>query len=153
MNTKKAMMLFLVIGFMTMLALPTIVLAGFEGHNDKPASEDIVGPTMWAVVVVECSSGSALMRVKSIDGCDVTTQALNKTSLEIDDNLPIGCDDDPTEYQYFKFDEGAVMEVPCQAVITKVKNHNFEDTNGFLSFDAQLRFIKSNDPGTQCIVP
>jgi len=114
---------------------------------EPPASgvnaEKIIGPTMWAVCVLDCTNpidARANIRIKKIEGCDVDTQAVSKSSLTI----PItACPPPEGELVHVRFNASAIFGLPCQAIVTKVKNYKLD--GDLVSFDAQIQFVVDED--------
>ena len=135
----KKLLLVLVIAVAMTAAGPVPSLLAAEPPGTTVA-EKIVGPTMWAVAVIDCSAGPAAnVRVKKIEGCVVNTQAVDELSLKVQPISPCP----PTESQivYTRFQESKIFGLPCPAIITKVKNYHEEDDSGLVSFDAQIQFV------------
>ena len=148
MELKKSILACITMGIIVTFILSANVFAGLE-PPDPSKNEEIVGPTMWAVVVVDCTTKSAVIRIKSIDGCTVETQALSESSLVGLINGVVNCVTDPNDYIYARFFANEVLGIPCQAIITKIKN--FVNDGTYASFDCQLMFI--SDGSTACVAP
>jgi hypothetical protein len=142
MGLKKA---FLIGGLMVALitAIPGAFV--FAGEPAPPSdAEKIIGPTMWAVGVVECdSTNAATLRVKKIDGCNVDTDAQSVGSIT-------ACPASEADVINVRLLQGSVFGLPCEAIITKVKN--FKNEGSIASFDAQIQFVVPNTyQGTECV--
>ncbi|RLC01288.1 MAG: hypothetical protein DRH90_16530 [Deltaproteobacteria bacterium] len=136
----KKLLLVLVIAVAMIAAGPVPSLLAAEPPGTNNVAEKIVGPTMWAVAVIDCSAGPAAnVRVKKIEGCVVNTQAVDKWSLKVQPISPCP----PTESQivYTRFQPSKIFGLPCPAIITKVKNYHKEDDSDLVSFDAQIQFV------------
>ena len=129
MRVKK---IFLVMSLVAIFLMPVFPALAFE---PPPQGGTIVGPELWAVVVLDCGSKMvATARVKRIVGCVVETQALLFT---ID-----SCISSENDILYqtisailFNINLDPNLLMP---IITKVKNLN---VNGnIVSFDAQIKF-------------
>jgi hypothetical protein len=108
-------------------------------------AEKIIGPSMWAVGVVDCTDNPyATLRVKKIEGCNVDTDPLT-TSLP-------ACPSSEADILYVRLNSGSVFDLPCEAIITKVKN--FKSDGNLFSFDAQIQFVVPNtDTAEECSAP
>ena len=135
MNLKKA----LIAGGLVLVlicAIPATIVLGAE-PTPPTELEKIVGPTMWAVGVANCAAGVSTLRIKKIEGCDVDTDPLSGAIT--------ACPNSEAEILYYRFQAGTVFGLPCEAIITKVKNFKAKDP--VFSFDAQIQFIVGiNDP-------
>jgi len=144
MKLNKIMLMCLTAGLVVSVALSASVFAGVEpGTGTDPYR--IVGPTMWAVVVVQDGVG-ATMRIKSIEGCNITTQVLDQTNL-VDTTVSL-FQTDPNMYLNVRFESGAIPGLACPAIITKVKN--FVNDGTYVSFDCQLMFLTIDPDATVC---
>lgn len=154
MITSKWMTTLTLIGLMIMLGLSPQAFAGFEPPDTS--NEEIVGPTMWGVGVIDCPNGTgpcvATMRVKMVDDCVVSTNVVDESALVVPNlpNAPTG----PESVLHIRFNEGAFFNLPCTAIITKVKNW-WPQTSGaeLYSFDAQIKYVVVKDSATECTVP
>jgi hypothetical protein len=105
--------------------------------------EKIVGPEMWGVAIMDKQGGSASLRVKKVDGCDIDTDPQIVTGL----NLELVTSE--RWVLYFRLTPGSVFGLPCEPIITKVKN--FKIDGNLVSFDCQIKFvISADDPRTEC---
>ncbi len=145
MNLKKAL---LACGLMVVLICTITATQALGAEPWDPSGDKIIGPTMWAVVVVDCSEANNpfyTLRVKKIEGCDVDTDPL--TGVGIGDGI-LGCP--PSEADVLYFAIGNVFTYNCPAIITKVQNFN-NSKPGVVSFDAQIKFYVSDaDPREEC---
>ena len=146
MNLKKSL---LAVGLILVLicAIPVTQALGAEPGDEYDPSEDkVIGPTMWAVVVVDCAGTPFYtLRVKKIEGCDVDTDPL--TGVGTGSGIP-GCP--ASEADVLNFEIGNVFNYSCPAIITKVKNYNDSKTS-VVSFDAQIKFyVLDTDPREEC---
>jgi len=119
---------------MMFIASPATMVLGAEPPPDYDNFK-IVGPTMWAVGIVNCNGLSATLRVKKIDDCIVDTDP-QTADLTV-------CPEQPSDILYYKLPQGSVFN-KCnspnhQPIITKVKN--FKIDNNLVSFDAQINFV------------
>jgi len=140
MNLKKA---FVMGGLMVALVMGISVVQVYAGEPTPPNdTEKIIGPTMWAVGVVDCdSTNSATLRVKKIDGCNVDTDA---QSIQV-----TGCPTSEADVLNVRL-QSSVFGLPCQAIITKVKN--FKNEGSIVSFDAQIQFVVPiGYTGSECV--
>jgi len=145
MNFKKSLLaggLILVL----ICAIPVTQALGAEPYD--PSEDKIIGPTMWAVVVVDCSQASNpfyTLRVKKIESCDVDTDPLTGVGTESGIS---GCP--LSEADVLNFEIGNVFNYSCPAIITKVKNYNDSKTT-VVSFDAQIKFyVPGTDTREEC---
>ena len=128
-----------------------------EGGVAIGTGEKIVGPTMWAVGVVECTSLQATLRVKNIEGCNVTTDHLFGSGAIL--TLTACPDDGISDIINVRLPEGSVFGycadpnnaqgLTYRPIITKVKN--YVSDNGIVSFDAQIQFVVPDTyAGSEC---
>ncbi|MBT8334166.1 MAG: hypothetical protein KJP19_07010 [Deltaproteobacteria bacterium] len=133
MKVRKVILVLVAI-IMVTIAVPFSLVMG--GEPSPPGDgEKIVGPTMWAVGIVNCNSDVATLRVKKIEGCDVETDPQSTTVN--------GCPDQVSSLVNYRLLQGSVFgrcDYPNHfPIITKVKNLK---SDGVLrSFDAQINFI------------
>lgn len=133
MKVRKVILIFVAIIIVT-IAVPFSLVMG--GEPSPPGSgEKIVGPTMWAVGIVNCTTGDAMLRVKKIEGCDVETDPQFTTVN--------ACPDQVSNLVNYRLLQGSVFGRCDLAshfpIITKVKNLK---SDGVLrSFDAQIKFV------------
>jgi hypothetical protein len=134
MMVKKALLI--LVGMMMMVITGPVSLV-MGGEPSPPGSgEKIVGPTMWAVGIVNCPAGggiSATLRVKKIEDCDVNTDP-QYTILN-------ACPEQVSHLVYYQLTPGSVFS-QCPSynpIITKVKN--FKIDGDLRSFDAQINFV------------
>lgn len=144
---KKGSLLILT-GMLAMIItmMPAAQVLGNEAPVQAPigAGEKLIGPVMWAVGVVNANNIGTL-RVKRINDCAVTTQALS-----------IGLTGTPTEESdviWARLPVGSVFGLCAnstgQPIITKVKNFVLDD--GIASFDAEIQFVVPVDyPEAEC---
>ena len=125
---------------------PAASLFAAEPPASGANAEKIIGPTMWAVGIVDCNTNAAKIRIKKIEGCNVDTQAVNETSLQI---ILSACPESESEIVYTRFKLNEVFGLPCEAIVTKVKNYT--EDGDLVSFDAQIQFVVLDTyPGEQC---
>lgn len=147
MSLKKT---FLIGGLMVALIMAIPAAPALAWEPAPPGSgEKIIGPTMWAVGVVDCSATPyATLRVKKIDGCNVDTDPLSGQG----EGFGItGCPASELDVLYVRLDPETVtvFGLPCPAIITKVKN--FKIKGSIVSFDAQIQFVVANTyEGDEC---
>ena len=126
------------------LGIPAAQVLGAE----PPPGEDekIIGPTMWAVGVIDCTGTCyATLRVKKVEGCDVDTHS----QVGAGTDLGITGTPNETDVLYARLPLGSVFGLPCVPIITKVKN--FKNEGSIVSFDAQIQFVvPSTYAGTEC---
>ena len=139
------------IKMLSVMMLMTLVFAGFVwaggGEGQPPGTgEEIVGPEIWGVIVVDCSNDRMFLRVKKIDNCVVDTQA----EINLTTGVLAGClfqSNNPINEAGLMFvrypglslfGSDAATNTP---IITKVKNFEVEGGNRF-SFDAQVQFVR-----------
>jgi hypothetical protein len=139
MSYKKTL---LIVGLATIfisLSLGTPAFAG--GGTDPPAFCVSVGdePTIWGVVVVDCSKGVGTGRVKKIEDCDVKTFSF--TDNAYGGNCPV-TNTDPIDNGFPIVPFGPVTNAQGVAasgvIITKAKNVQVDGTS--VSFDAQFKY-------------
>jgi hypothetical protein len=145
MNLKKT---FLVGGLMAALIIATPGLSVFAMEPaPDPEVEKIIGPTMWAVCVINTEGGAATLRVKKIDDCNVDTDPQVAT-------VPVAGLSEST-ILYYRLTEGVFpsdFESTCTPIITKVKN--YKEDGDLVSFDAQIQFVVPNGyTYTECQPP
>jgi hypothetical protein len=117
---------------LTFFTLGADVLA-FETNNDPPALTE--GPELWGVIVIDCNVDVATLRVKKIDDCEVNKQA-EVTSWTA------SCPQSDSNVLYYRFPAGInLFSIGKQAVITKVRNWEVEESGTRVSFDAQIKFL------------
>jgi hypothetical protein len=103
---------------------------------EPPPEGAIIGPPeLWGVVVVDCTTKMAMMRVKSIEDCNIDTQAVvvsvpacpASANELLNQQLPI-----------------SILNIAKTPVITKVKNFKEENkddgTVKWVSCDVQIKF-------------
>jgi hypothetical protein len=151
MNDKKARLL--MIG---LIAVLSIFLSAPHVLAGEPAPDlsqyKIIGPTMWAVGVVDCSNVPfSTLRVKKIEDCDVDTATL---SLAGAFQGITGCPGSAQQVLYYTLAPGSLfgLSTECEPIITKIKN--WKDEGTAVSFDAQINFLVDiNYAGTECTPP
>lgn len=137
MRNKK--LVFVLTGLM---ALGIMLASGSQvfANEDPPPTGEIVGPTLWAVIIIDCGAqATAMMRVKRIVGCDVFVQAESMSWSQ--------CPSDAGSVTYWQFDTLNLFginpnpsESTMHPIITKVKNFQKEPGKDVYSFDAELMF-------------
>jgi len=137
--------LFLVAGLtvvMVIIGPASLVMAGYEGQPPT-ASEKLIGPEMWGVVIIETGSKLATLRVKKIEDCVVDTDP-QKTTLT---SVPTSAGD----ALFIRLSSGSVFGLGCTPIITQVKNYKHDTGDGLISFDCQIKFVVPlADPRTKC---
>jgi hypothetical protein len=128
--------------------MPSSQVLGNESPNEL--NEKLVGPTMWGVGVVTLTQTGYIgtLRIKRIEGCDVSSLALS---------YPLTALPSENDVLWYRLPEGSVFGL-CnltghQPIITKVKNFvKIDDgTTAIASFDAEIQFVvPSNYSGTVC---
>jgi hypothetical protein len=109
-------------------------------NEDPPGTGEIVGPELWAVIVIDCGAqATATMRVKRVVDCNVEVQAESMTwsTCPADEAAPL----------YWQFDTLNLFGInpnPTEntkhPIITSVKNFKKETGVDVYSFDAKLMF-------------
>jgi hypothetical protein len=144
MSYKKTL---LIVGLATIffaMSLGSQVYAG--GGIDPPAWCTSVGePTIWGVVVVDCTQDVATVRVKKIENCEVDTFSF--TDSEYAGNCP-ATNTDPVDNGFPVVPFGPVTNAQgvgaVGVIITKAKNIQEDvqtDPAGTsVSFDAQFKY-------------
>jgi hypothetical protein len=132
--TMKTVKMILLMSLLIVFLMPaTQVLAGGEPPNSDMYT--IEGPALWAVGVIDCGTPvKATLRIKSIDGCQVETQAIVLSPA----NCPASENDllwKTWEVTLFGINPDPASMTP---IITKVKN--FKSEAAVVSFDAQIKF-------------
>jgi hypothetical protein len=93
-------------------------------------------PELWGVVVVDCTTNMATLRVKSIEDCNVDTQAVIQNVT--------ACPSDPSDLLNHRLDGVVLFGIMKTPIITKVKNYKEEKDSGGLinriSCDVQIKF-------------
>jgi len=149
MNRRIVLMMIGIMAVLILLGSASAVLAGNEPQPPMGA-EKIIGPTMWAVGIID-STGTApfkaIFRIKNVEDCEVNTLALDQSNAVLPiNNLPAG----PGDIEYVRINADAIFGLPCQGIITKVKNFKIDGI--WYSFDAQIQFLTTGDE-TECVVP
>jgi len=137
MHNKKVIFIFaglLALGIMLANSLPVFA------NEDPPPTGEIVGPELWAVIVIDCGArATATMRVKRVVNCEVQVQAESMawSTCPADEAAPL----------YWQFDTLNLFDInpdPTEntkhPIITSVKNFQKEDGVDVYSFDAKLMF-------------
>ena len=132
MNMRKLRLLVGLLAVFFVLA-PNSRLPAFE----PPPQVGTVGPPeLWGVVVVDCTAYMATLRVKSIEDCNVDTQAV------IIDTVP-SCPESANELLNQQLPI-SIFNIAKTPVITKVKNFKEEKkedgTVKWVSCDVQIKF-------------
>lgn len=139
MNLKKALFASGLILVLTIGLSTTQVLAVEPVPPNN--QEIIIGPQMWAVGVVDCGGASvATLRVKKIEDCNVDTDPQTQSVT--------GCPANEADILYQRLATGSVFSLPCEPIITKVKN--FKTDGNLVSFDAQIQFLTTDPSKTEC---
>jgi hypothetical protein len=140
MNLKKAL---LACGLMLVLSIGITATQALGWEPPPPDTEKIIGPAMWAVGVCDKTAAPyATLRVKKIKDCDVDTDPVKIIQLP-------SCPASEANIMYYRLDTGSVFGLPCEPIITKVKN--FKADGDLVSFDAQIQFVVPiTYTGTEC---
>lgn len=133
----KQTKLIMVVAIMIFIASPASLVFGVEPPPDN--DEKIVGPTLWAVGVIDCTTATfATIRVKKVADCNVDTDPQSLTGLQ-------ACPTSSEQILYQRLQTGSVFGM-CnegEPIVTKVKNFKVDGT--LVSFDAQINFVVSDD--------
>lgn len=116
---------------------------GGGGMEGLPDGAVVVGPAVWATVVLTCSGDDVAMislRAKKIEDCNVETEAklidLEGATFQLD--CPQTADVIVNNYL-----PGLWIFGKVDPVITKVKNFvNDLNDSGTVSFDAQIKYVE-----------
>jgi hypothetical protein len=122
---------------------PSQIWAGGAEGNPPGAGEKLVGPEIWAVIVLYCDQNEVVVRAKRIENCIVDTQAVIKgipsiclNPIEASDMIYQRLGNDYTAQELF-----GITGIP---IVTKVKNFKQDidpDKGTLYSFDAQIMFV------------
>ena len=132
MNFKKTLIIVGLAAIFFAMSLGSQAYAG--GGIDPPAGcNNILGPEIWGVVVMDCTKTAFTLRVKRIVDCNVETFSSVDTTSEY--TCP-ATETDPihTAFPGQSFFPG----IAGYPIITKVKN--FQIDGDSVSFDAQFKF-------------
>jgi len=132
MNFTKTLMIVALAAVFFAISLGSQAYAG--GGIDPPAGcNQILGPEIWGVVVMDCTKQAFTLRVKRIVDCNVET--FSSVDVTSDFNCPAS-ETDPinTAFPGQSFFTG----IAGYAIITKAKNLQVDGTS--VSFDAQFKF-------------
>ena len=116
---------------------------GGGGAEGLPEGAVVVGPAVWATVVLTCSGDVVemiSMRAKKIEDCNVETEAMlfNLLGTTIQLDCPLSADDVVNNYL-----PGLYIFGTIDPVITKVKNFVINHrVTGTISFDAQIKYLQ-----------
>ncbi len=139
-------------GVFTILSVSLMVLPVLAGEPaPDPDTYKIVGPTMWAVGVVDCSTSTPFytLRVKKIEGCNVETAPLSATGTL---GGVTACPTSPQQVLNYQLPPGSLFGYDCTPIVTKVKN--WEPQTDIVSFDAQINFLVLKEGGPEeCTAP
>ncbi|MCP4622483.1 MAG: hypothetical protein GY850_03015 [bacterium] len=142
--SSKNLILATVLTLALFVAVPATQVLGVE-PSPPSGSERTIGPKMWAVGIVDCITNTAKIRVKKIEDCKVDTQAVSEASL----TTPISaCPESEGHILYQRFNASQVFGLPCQAIITNVKN--LKKDGDLVTFDAQIQFLTTDPALTEC---
>lgn len=132
MSYKKTLLIVGLAIIFISLSLGTPAYAG--GGIDPPAGcNQILGPEIWGVVVMDCTKNVYTLRVKRIVDCNVET--FSSVDDQSDYNCPVtGTDPINTAFPGQSFFSG----IAGYPIITKTKNLKTDGTS--VSFDAQFKF-------------
>ena len=150
MKASKTYLKTVLIALIAMLVSAPLVWAGAEGGN-PPDWNNVTGPEIWGTAVVRCNpsvTNFIAIRVKRIQDCNVSTDALVITPEEIG----TACPDTSNPFLYQRLAPGQIFSgdenVPqtLTPIVTKVKNfavhsRNADGSDAILSFDAQIKFV------------
>ena len=134
---------------LVMAVPPSQIWAGGPEGTPPGAGYKLVGPEIWAVIVLYCDQGEVVVRAKCIENCIVDTQAVIKEISSVclvgdPPNTPIEASD--MIYQRLGV-SGELFGIPGIPIVTKVKNFkktidaSIENLGTFYSFDAQIMFV------------
>ena len=112
---------------LTLLMVPAFVLAA----EPPPTTGTIEGPEVWGVVVINCDTGAATLRVKRVVDCNVETEVEFRTGVDCTALTE-------TYVLYQALPGGSLFGDPREPILTKVKN--FKKEADAVSFDAQIKF-------------
>lgn len=129
---RKEKFIGLVVAVM-MLVPSGLAWAGGEG---QPPAAGISGPELWAVVVINCTSDLASLRVKRINNCEVETDAFLVGNFSL-------CPSSAADALYYQLTGISLsgMGITGTPIITRAKNFQSktEGSVNTVSFDAQIR--------------
>jgi hypothetical protein len=135
-NKKVIFIIAGLLGLCIMLANSLPVYA----NEDPPPTGEIVGPELWAVIVVDCGAqATATMRVKRVVDCDVEVQAesMSWTTCPSDEDAPL-------YWEFVNLNLFGLSPNPSETtkhpIVTSVKNFKKEDGVNVYSFDAKIKF-------------
>ena len=132
MNIKKTLMIIGLAAVFFAMSLGSQAYAG--GGIDPPTGcNQILGPEIWGVVVMDCTKNVYTLRVKRIVDCNVETFSSVDDTSEY--NCPVtGTDPINTAFPGQSF----FSDIAGYPIITKTKNLKTDGTS--VSFDAQFKF-------------
>lgn len=131
MNTKNAWIAILTAAVIVFSA--NAVWAGGQ-EGGAPSADQLLGPEIWAVLVVDCETQKVIIRAKEIDDCIVGTEAFIQTIEQCPAEPLVAADMVGQTYEGL-----TIFDNAGTPVIMKVKN--FQTTNGLYSFDALINFL------------
>lgn len=119
--------------------------AGGGGMEGLPEGAVVVGPAVWATVVLTCNGddvGLISIRAKQIVDCDVGTEAKMANLLDGSTPLTLDCPLSAADIVN-NYLPGLTIFGKIDPVITKVKNFvNDLNASGTVSFDAQIKYLQ-----------
>ena len=131
MKFSKFLLFSVLATILTLLVSAPGVLAAEGGNSSEPIDPDL--PEVWGVVVVNCGTDSATLRVKKIEDCNV--------SVETDIGIIGYCPSQASDSLYAKLTGVTLFGISNTPIITKVKNWHCKQ-DGLCSFDAQIKFLQ-----------
>ena len=145
MSVRKILMF---IGFVSFFIFQSgNVMAGGGPEGGAPATGTIVGPELWATVILSCDQNSVVARVKRIVDCNVETQALVLSVTGVCTAQEEGPLTENYLLYYVLGESGDLFGIEGKPICTKVKNFKREiqaapGGGDLYSFDAQIKFWK-----------
>ncbi len=150
MKASKIYLSAVLIVTIALLVSAPLAWAGAEGGT-PPDWNNVTGPEIWGTAVVRCNpsvTNFIAIRAKRIKDCNVLTDALILTPIEIE----TACPDTGNAFLYQRLDVGSLFsgdeDIPAgyTPIVTKVKNfavhsRNADGSDALLSFDAQIKFV------------
>jgi hypothetical protein len=132
MNFTKTLMIVGLAAIFFAMSLGTQAYAG--GGIDPPAGcNQILGPEIWGVVVMDCEQQAFALRVKRIVDCNV------ETFSSVDTTSSYTCPTTEAGPIHTAFaGQSFFTGIAGYPIITKVKN--FQTNGTSVSFDAQFKF-------------
>jgi hypothetical protein len=132
MNFKKTHMIIALAAVFFAISLGSQAYAG--GGIDPPADcNNILGPEIWGVIVMDCTQNVYTLRVKRIVDCNV--QTFSSLDTESEYNCP-ATETDPINTAFPG--QSFFPDISGYPIITKAKNLKIDGNS--VSFDAQFKF-------------